>query len=396
MWKSIAGYYRIEITCASPMDMLTLLNRLSVKVWDVRQEGGLVVSFFVMRIDYERLCAAVKHNGGNIKVLDRKGIYWIICSMAYRPILVAGMVLLIVLAMYLPTKVLFVRVEGNENVPASLIADSASKCGIHFGASRRLVRSEKVKNALLDAVPDLQWVGINTYGCVAVVAVKERYSGTKISAEHSVSKIVAVRDGVICEMTVLGGNPQCKVGQAVKKGQTLVSGYTDCGIVIKAEPSEAEIMAQTMRSLRVVTLTECLKRSDNIYSDVRYGLRIGKNIIKFDKDSGISDTRCVKMYREIKLTLPGGFVLPISLLVTRYSYYNCETSIATESEDFSWLNDGTQGYLNKQMISGQIVNKEENITMADGVCVLDGRYACLEMIGRVENEEFVGFDEERN
>lgn len=396
MWKSLAGYYHIEITCASPMDMLTLLNRLSVKVWDVQLQGELVLRFFVLRNDYERLSAAVKHDGGNLKVLDRKGIYWRVRSMSSRPVLVVGLAILIALAMYLPTKVLFVRVEGNENIPSNLIMDSAQKCGVHFWSSRRLVRSEKVKNALLGAVPGLQWVGVNTYGCVAVIAVKERQSASKMPAACSVSKIVASRDGVVREMTVLGGNPQCKVGQAVKKGQTLVSGYTDCGIVIKAEPSEADIVAQTMRSLRTITPAESIVRSDHRRSDKRYYLRVGKNIIKFGKDSGISDTRCVKMYREIRLTLPGGFTLPVSLIVTRYSYYDCETSAATESEMFSWLNDRTQRYLCDQMISGQIVNKKENITLADGVCILDGQYACLEMIGRVENEEFVGFDEKRN
>lgn len=31
-----------------------------------------------------------------------------------------------------------------------------------------------MKNALLSAIPELQWAGVNTYGCRAVISVRER------------------------------------------------------------------------------------------------------------------------------------------------------------------------------------------------------------------------------
>ena len=37
-----------------------------------------------------------------------------------------------------------------------------------------MIRSEKVKNSLLQRIPQLQWAGINTDGCVAVISVREK------------------------------------------------------------------------------------------------------------------------------------------------------------------------------------------------------------------------------
>ena len=83
--------------------------------------------------------------------------------------MVIGLCLLLLLVCILPTRVLFMRVEGNESIPENLILEAAEDCGIRFGASRSAVRSEKVKNGILSRISELQWVGVNTKGCIAVI-----------------------------------------------------------------------------------------------------------------------------------------------------------------------------------------------------------------------------------
>ena len=61
------------------------------------------------------------------------------------------------------------------------------------------------------------------------------------------------RDGFIVSATVTRGNFLCRVGQSVKAGQVLISGYTDCGICIQATRAEGEIYAQTSRDFAAVT-----------------------------------------------------------------------------------------------------------------------------------------------
>ena len=92
--------------------------------------------------------------------------------------------------------------EGNQNVPENLILELASQCGLSFGTERRQVRSEQVKNALLGAVPELEWVGINTAGCVATISVRERQKGENIGQAGGVSSIVASCDGMITGIVV--------------------------------------------------------------------------------------------------------------------------------------------------------------------------------------------------
>ena len=389
MRYTLSSYYCVEITCAFAPDLLTALNESGIELWGVKALDELHIQIALYRKDFGLLVDIAESRGGSVKILNRKGLFWNLHKILNRPIFLLGVSIIMFLSCFLSGRILFVKVDGNEHVPAYMILENAERCGIYFGASRRTIRSEKVKNKLLSAMPQLQWVGVNTTGCVATIVVNERRTIEPKDSKYSVGKIVATRDGIIREMVVTRGNPQCKIGQAVKAGQTLVSGYTDGGIAIKAEMPIAEIYASTLRKLCVVSPTLNCERGTQTNSRTIYFLRIGKNIINFSKDSGILDSSCVKMYSEQALVLPGGFALPVALIKIKTIDFNMLPSEADNEESYLWLYDSAHEYLAQQMLSGKITDSKEEIQISDGLCVLWGRYACLEMIGQVQNEEII-------
>ncbi len=390
LFHSLAGLLRIRFTSADISGLLSLISAKGIPLFRVEWINDLTVHGTIYRSDYRLLQEFTEYRGDKLEIVNRRGLYWSGKSLLRRPVLFYGAILSLLLALFLPSRILFVRVEGNGLVSEKLILDAAENCGISFGASRRDVRSEKIKNALLEQIPELQWVGVNTSGCVATINVKEKSVAQQSQeVQTGVSSIVAVRDGVIWECTVTRGNPLCHVGQAVKAGQTLVSGYTDCGITIKATRAEAEIYAQTLRDLEIVTPLNIVQRGEQSDCEIKYSLLIGKNQIKFLKDSGISDASCVKMYEEHYLTLPGGFQLPIGIVRETCIYYDTQEVQITEADSFAWLQAAAENYLQSQMIAGQILSQNVEVLLKDGVGCLSGQYACLEMIGQVKNEEIL-------
>ena len=285
---------------------------------------------------------------------------------------------------------MFISTEGNDTVPTKLILEQAENCELKFWTRRRDVRSEQVKNELLEAIPQLQWVGVNTYGCRAVITVRERASYETDVPNGSVSHIVATQDGVVRSCTVTRGCGSCTVGQAVRKGDVLISGYTDCGLTFTAERAEGEIFALTKRSVSIVTPAKCHVQSQTDSIDTRFGLLIGKKRINFYKGSGISGATCDKMYWKYVLTLPGGFALPVALL--KESTGSCYLMQMKIQNPEMMLKSFASDYLTDRMTDGVIEGRSEAITETDEIFQLTGVYDCLEDIGTVREEKIGEFN----
>ena len=386
-WKSVGGMLEVELVSAEPEMVLSVINTYGIELRKVRYEKALTCRFWVSRRDYQTLEALCRKRGESIKVLRTRGIYYTFLRLAKRKVLLLGACFFLSLALYLPTRVLFIRVEGNTAVPSNRILSAAEESGIRFGASRRDVRSERVKNALLDAVPQLEWAGVNTRGCTAVISVRERTAAAEEPEHGSVASIVASRDGYILSSTVEQGTGLVLPGQAVKAGQTLISGYTDCGICIQATHAKGEVVAQTVREIAVVAPAECVQKRIAAGMKRRYSLRIGKKRIFFWKDSGISDTGCGRMYKEYDITLPGGFRLPVALCVDVYQRFDTEILEIPKTEASAALERFARQYLTSQMIAGQIQNGVQTLTRSTDVYCLRGSYVCTEMIGKVKIEQ---------
>jgi sporulation protein YqfD len=388
-FESICGEVTVEVTCADISAVLTSFGEWDIQLHGVEIVSDLVVRMWVSRRDLKRLKKLLYNRGADVRILQRWGLYWGMKNLLRRPVLVAGLGILVFLSLFLPSRVLFIRVEGNSRIPEKLIAEQAQYYGVSFGADRRTIRSERVKNGLLGAIPQLQWVGVTTEGCVAKIHVRERTQAEPIDPRYAVTSIVASRDGVIQSCTVNRGNGLCKVGQAVTRGQVLISGYTDCGLSIRADRAEGEIMAMTNREISAITPSFHLTKGSIIRAEKKFSLIVGKKRINFYKDSGILDTTCVKMYTENYMTLPGAFRLPVILLVEEWIYYDLTETETADAEGV--LLDFADRYLASQMIAGQILHRSEAV---DGCC-LEGQYACLEMIGQVRYEESIPENEDR-
>ncbi len=393
-WESLNGRIKCRIVSASSADFFSRIAQ-SCSIRDVENTDALTSTFWVARQEYPLVQKAAQQRGDQLKIIAYEGAYWPLRGVLKRPILVTGMLILLFLSFYLPAKVLFVAVEGNIKVPATQILEKAETCGIRFGASRENVRSEKVKNTLLQALPQLQWACVNTSGCTAVISVQER-NPLQTARADGVCDIVAARDGIITDATVYRGTRLCQTGQAVKTGQVLVSGYTDLGLIVKAQRAEADIFARTQRSLQVLTLPQYQAKIRIKQRDNRYSLLIGKKLINFHKDSGISPMGCGRMYSESYATLPGGFRLPLAFVWEQITYYE-QLPCQDEDEDrFLWLQQAGQEIIHSEMIAGQILQSDTEILIQDDVSCLYGTYRCREMIGRIRNEEALTDYGERN
>lgn len=389
IWDRFFGVVHVQVTSADTAAFLRAVADQQVMVQALNQTDTMTVSFQTKQRDLERLRKLTKRRGEEMKVLTQKSGFLMLRRIFHRPVLTAGMILLLIGSIVIPQHVLFVRVEGNSTVPDRLIIEKAEESGIFFGAARRSIRSEKVKNALLEQIPQLQWAGVNTSGCVATISVRERVEEEHVQETDGISRIVAARDGVIQKITVEKGTGRCVEGQVVKAGDILISGYTDCGLLVQASRAAGEVYAQTLHTVQAVSPVNVNKRGSIQREEKKYSLILGKNKINFYNDSSILDGSCVKIYWEKYWTLPGGYLLPVGIACEIRRYFDDTTVTSDTKEMQSLLEAYTPVYLQSQMIAGQILQQSGEVFRDGDLLVYQGNYVCLEMIGREQSEEFI-------
>ena len=385
-----ARYLIIKVTTAEPEKILTNLADANIELNNILWVDHLTVEIRIKFTQYSAIQRMLDAQEIRYEIISRPGILWRILSTCKRPVLVLGLLLFSVLALWLPGRILFIEIVGNETISDMQVRQNVEACGIYSGIKSADLRSENIKNLFLAEVPNLQWVGVTTSGCVATIHIKERSAVEEIPQDRGgVSSIVASADGIISQMTVFNGNPLVNVGQSVKAGDVLISGYIDYGIKTSAQQAKGEVFAYTEHTLKVIFPRRMLKKGIMMGKQVCYRLQVGKKVINLCNHSGISDSTCGKMYSEYYWSLPGGFRLPICLTKVVCCNYNTTTGLETDLSA-KWVQQNTRKYLHSKMIAGNILKESFTWNVTGDYCEFNGKYACHEMIGLKKHEEIIG------
>lgn len=382
IWQSLSGMARVELSGAALLDSIRQITAENIPIFELEFQDEITAEFLIRRADLKRVEKICHKNGDQFRTAGRFGSFWAILIVRSRPVLLAAVCVILLLTCFLPTRIFFVRVEGSSRIPKRQILEAAETIGIGFGASRREVRSEKIKNALLSAVPELQWAGVNTHGCVAVITVREQpVSASEPEDKSSICSIVADRDGIIVSCDAEQGTVLCAPGQAVRKGDILISGYTDCGICIRAVHSSGEIYAMTNHAVTAVSPTEYLEKGSVQKSRQCFSLLIGKKRINLYKSSRIWDAECDRIYKEYYVVLPGGFRLPLGIACEQIISHTLSPEQSDISEMDPLLQEFTRKYILNHMNAGSILSAQERFSAEAGLRILNFDCSCMEMIG---------------
>ena len=369
LWWRLRGWKRLRLTSADcPARLREIADRVPLE--DITLSDGVTAEFRCLGSQVPLIRV---RDGEQLEAIGEGGLPKYLKNLWAWRRLVMFALLLGLLTVLLPTRVFFFRVEGNGELPERYILEQAAKCGVSFGAARRDLRSEQVKNQLLKAIPELRWAGVNTQGCTAVITVALRDPGEN-REEDLPGDIVAVADGVVTECYPRAGSCLAAPGQAVQKGTVLISGVTDLGRVTHLGRAEGEIYGLTRREIEIRLPGKTLLKQSTGQSIRKFSLLIGKKYVNFSNDSGIFMGSCVRMRTVNYLTLPGGFQLPAALVTD--TYFLCETSDAPR-EDWGPLEDAARRFVRERMTAGVILSERLH---REGYA-LSAEFECRELLG---------------
>ncbi len=224
-----------------------------------------------------------------------------------------------------------VRVSGNESISEEAVTEELRRAG--FGVGSRWSKTDKnaVELAVLSASDTLAWISINREGRVAYVTVLELADVPPAPPTYPAANIVATRDCVIEEITVVKGTPVVRVGDTVRAGDLLISG------IVESEGGTEYVMAEGVvrGSASEVVSTEIPREITE--SHPREGALAAFSIKIFDfninilQSYGNLEGECAIIEENRNITLLGKR-LPVSFTAKRYAEYDEITYALTDAQ----------------------------------------------------------------
>ena len=383
----LSGSVEVQITSGDITGCLSALAAAGVILQEIRYDTDLSFTATISPADSVKARRITEKRGDDCKIIHKTGWIFALKRLYKRAVLITGILFLMLLTIWIPRRIFFLQVEGNAQVNTQSILMSVQGNGVTFGCRRSQLRSDEIKNKIIEDIPQLDWVGITTEGCVATISVSEKKQHSDITSQDApVSSIVASRDGIVESVTATKGTVLCKPGYAVYQGQILISGYEDLGRILKGGNAQGEVYAKTFYITEAISPRIYQCRTEILQKKTLWSLQIGKKFINFSKDSGISPTTCVKMYEERYLTLPGGFQLPVCLIRQDIVQYDLQEE-ALSAQFGQWMPAVMESYMKKQMLAGEIHYARDFSECLDDIFYMSSRYSCLEQIGIRKIEE---------
>ena len=280
-----------------------------------------------------------------------------------------------------------VRIEGNLTLSDREVRDALSACGLDVGTSLRGLDIGVIENRVLIYSDDISWISVNIDGTVAEVEIRELIPSEEDSG-MAAANLVAQRNGVIEYLEDVRGAPVADVGEAVSKGQLLVSGiYGSDTEGFRYTVAKGKVYARTERDISVEIPFDYDKKVYTGRVKTEKYLIFFKKEVKFYSNSGNSYEFCDTIDTEEYFEGPLGADLPIGVRTVKYLEYKYERAERSREDvtELAYYRLGTE--LERELADGELLSKRISFEIDDRYFRLYCHAEVIENIAKISEIE---------
>lgn len=374
------GYERLATDACHAAALLNLCMECGISYADFDGDAVRGVSFSCLLFTAKKIKRMAQTRGIPITVLRSGGLPLWLWQKRNRAGLLLGGLCAIFLLVASGRFVWDVRVTGNESMSATEIKAALREGGLYVGSYKPQIETDVLENRVLLASDKLSWISIRINGTVAQVQVIERVAVPSEEGKLP-ANLIASCDGQIESVELFRGDCVVAVGQAVKKGDLLVSGVYDSQTVgCRFTRAAGRVRARTSHTYRIeIPLSYMEKR----YSHTEKGeiwLNFFQKSMKIFKNTGngVGDCDIIETVRSFSGF--GSYALPVSLTVAERRYYEEVAVTRTAEEALEAAYASLSRELGSLSEDTQLLRKDISTTLTDDALILECSVLCIENI----------------
>lgn len=358
---------------------LCLTHQISYTDFICHEDGS--ISFSIDAINCRRLRKRAEEAGILLQTMEGQGAPLFLWKYRKRLGLLIGMLLATALLIISQCFIWDVRIIGNGKMTESEVREELRLCGLRAGSYIPSLEIGQLENRVLMASDQISWISINLNGTVATVQIIEHVAPSKGEDIKKPANLIASCDGQIEHVELYRGKSIVTQGQAVKKGELLVSGIYDSNTVgYRYTRASGRVLARVERSLCV---TVPLVFEEKVYSErkcAQIDLNFFDFLLNIYKRTGNVYGECDIIKEEYGMDLFGLHSLPVSWSVTVQRPY----TVSVVERSYEDALDCAYAELSRQLAllsaDASLLEKRIQTTMTDTELILVCTVTCIEDI----------------
>ena len=252
-WHFPSGYVIIQIEGVYPERLASLLEAEGVPLWDLHRPADRVLIGTLPAREFPRLRQMNRRCRCRVHILQKGGARYRLRRLWRRNILILGMALTLLLALWASHRVWFVEVQGCERMDEAVLRQALREQGLCPGRDLRRLPLSDLADLVAARYEELAFLELHVDGVFLRVRAREALAeGERLDLTRPCD-VISTREGVVTRISAYGGRAQVKVGDKVKKGQLLIAGHVTArdGSMTYATHAYGEVLAAVLYRAQV-------------------------------------------------------------------------------------------------------------------------------------------------
>lgn len=373
-FRFLTGYVSFTAQGGFPERFINLCCREKIVLWNLTSKNGVITACAANR-HYKKIRLPAKRSGMTVRIKQKHGVPIIMKKHKRRAGLLVGLAVAVALLVLLSTRVWSIDVTGNETTPTQTIIGVFEALGVRKGAKISDLDVTQLEIAATAELDSLVWLNINIDGSAVIIEVRERQTAQLEEKPTQPADIVAAHDGQIVVLRPFAGTPIVGTGQAVLKGDLIISGVVENkDLTTSFCAAEGYVVAKTRRKITAQSPPENSFDTMKLMTK-RYRL----SFLNFDFSLGKTDVEgSSRQFENTSYVTVGGVTLPLGL--TTVFYYCAEDGKSVKNSNLIAVSCFF-AECRKQLSHTAVTACDVNVAKEKGISV-SGTFDCLENIAQ--------------
>ena len=384
----IIGYLEVSIEGYYIERFINLCRNRKIMIWHLKRKEDINLIFRVNVNDFKQICNLAKKTKCKVKIKNKRGFPFLLHRYKKRKIFFILLVLLIFLILFSSNFVWNVDIYEENGKVLENIEKDIEDSGLKIGMLKSSIDTKEIINKIRLQRNDIAWIGIELKGTNAIVKIVKADKMPDIIDNSQYCSIVSDKDGVITKINAQSGTANVKVGDTVRKGETLINGWMEGKYTgIRYVHAQGEIEAKVWHTKYINIPYNTKERKETGEEENKYTIKI--NNFKINLHKGVSKFEIYDTIEtENKMKLFSDFYLPISIIKTTYKQIEEKPKTYTIEEAKKVGIEQLEEQLEQEIENkDSIVNKNINTYEKENSIDIYVTYEVLENIGT--NEKIV-------